>query len=320
MPIRLCSICHKTFARKSSYDRHVNPDRKNPCRPIHNELHLNPQIPQIAPKLQKVAPKQGEIGAATSATGKNKCRYCQKSFSRKYGLTRHLDRRCKEKNKIMVDREEVYNQLVDQLENKYQKQIQEMKDEISKLKNTKNTNNSINNGQIMTGGENTINTGTIHTTNNTINLIAYGKEDFNNIDMNVFKRAISQGYNSIPALVKDLHFNENYPEYQNAYIPSHKDSAAMVYDGAQWLLTDKNEVIDKMYDDKLDILENKFEEFYDNLNDPIKKRFNRFLTDIDPNIESDTNIDRKVKKKIAMMLYNYKHLPKSTNKKVETLD
>jgi hypothetical protein len=51
-------------------------------------------------------------------------------------------------------------------------------------------------------------------------------------------------------LTETLHFNPKYPEYHNIYISNMQDKYAMTYDGKDWNLTIKEDLINKIYDDK----------------------------------------------------------------------
>ena len=57
------------------------------------------------------------------------------------------------------------------------------------------------------------------------------------------------------ARMVDSDFNPDYPEYHNVYISSMKDKYAMMYDGHNWNLVMKKDLIDKIYDDNKNYIE-----------------------------------------------------------------
>lgn len=100
----ICCKCTKCFNRKSNYKHHIN--RKTSC--VDNDL-LN--IPNIAELAQPESNKQTlltiefinnliEIKPPTDTlieTNDNTCKYCNKTFTNKTKVTRHLKYRCKSK-------------------------------------------------------------------------------------------------------------------------------------------------------------------------------------------------------------------------------
>ena len=68
-----------------------------------------------------------------------------------------------------------------------------------------------------------------------------------------------------------------------------------------------------MYQDKCYVLEERFDDFHDDLTNQSRIRFNRFI--LEKNGSKGSDIEKKIKKNIKMMLYNYRHLPMK-NKKI----
>lgn len=81
-------------------------------------------------------------------------------------------------------------------------------------------------------------------------MVGYGKEDISKIDKNELIKVLQNGFKSPTMLTEALHFNPKLPEYQNVYISNMKDKYAMMYDGENWNLTTKEELIDRIYEDK----------------------------------------------------------------------
>jgi hypothetical protein len=124
-----------------------------------------------------------------------------------------------------------------------------------------------------------------NTTNNTqninngivthVNLIGYGKEDLSKIDKKEILKAIQFGYDSTIKLTETMHFNPKHPEYHNIYITNIKDKYAMMFDGKDWNLTMKDKLINKIYDDKKNYIEENIDEFIDSLSASRKKALER---------------------------------------------
>ena len=136
-----------------------------------------------------------------------------------------------------------------------------------------------------------------------INLIGYGKEDMSKIDKKEIIKAIQQGFDSTIKLTETLHFNPKHPEYHNVYITNVKDKYAMMFDGKDWNLTMKDILINKIYDDKKNYIEENLDEFIDSLSMSRKKALERWLT-----TDDDDEKISKLKNEIKLLLYNKRDL------------
>ena len=96
----------------------------------------------------------------------------------------------------------------------------------------------------------------------------------------------------------------------NVYIPNMRDKYAMTFNGNKWNLTNKEEIISQLFDDKNDYLEDKFRILSEELDKITKKKFNRYLD----NNEKEEIIN-KIKNEIKLILYNNKNIPIETRKK-----
>ena len=129
------------------------------------------------------------------------CDYCKKEFSRIDALTRHINGHCKQKEKqIENKKEQIFKKLLNEMKF-IKKQNEKLKDEISQIKN-------INKGSIINN--------TLDQSNNisnifNIQLVAYGKEDYDKLSDKEYQIIINKGFKSIQEMVKSLHFNKNRP-------------------------------------------------------------------------------------------------------------
>lgn len=146
----------------------------------------------------------------------------------------------------------------------------------------------------------TINSHNTQNITNNINIVAFGEEELETIVSNeICKKILFKGFEAVPCLIEYVHFNKDKPELHNCFISNMRDKYAVTYDGINWNLTDANEVINTLRDDKQIYLENKFEEFYDLLDKTTQKKFNKFIAERD----SDLVINR-YKESIRLILYN----------------
>jgi hypothetical protein len=264
----------KEFTKKSNYDRHLN--GKKQCRIV---------APKDPPSSTLVPHKSTQIENVYE--DKNKCKYCNRIFSRSDALKRHVDNNCRVKKDYEQKMEDLMERMI-----KMEEKMKELQEENQKYK------------QIVG------NTTTIGTQNNIqINqiIVPYGNENLEKITVSEYKKLMIRGMNSVPEFVKYIHFNKDKPEYHNIYISNIRDSHALIYDGKDWQLRDRDETIEQLYNDKADILEMKFEEMLDKLDDQTIKMFKKFLQIKD----TDNEVVKKIKKELKVILYNNRKLIKN---------
>ena len=184
------------------------------------------------------------------------CSYCQKKFSTKYTLSRHLNEVCKIKKENDTEKEKIFKLLLDgdkenkerinQLEKQnilFEKQNKMLMDKIDKLINMKNNlkpSKIINNNQKITN--NTQN----NNTNNFV-MVNFGKEDLSIIDERLFidkiiKKNTISGVKIPDEVLKIIHFNPLYPQLSNIYISDINREKCMVYEDGEWILSNIDNV------------------------------------------------------------------------------
>ena len=305
----VCNDCKKMFARKANLDYH----RKNDaCK----------DMPY-------------------------KCKLCAKGFTVKTSMYRHLRLSCKVKQEEDREKNEIYERLLKlEQENKQIKQElgdenEKLKKEVADIKNQVNQNKdqavhnkdqtvhnkdqavhnkdqTVHNKNQMTINKDinngNINNGNIVNGNVNIILVGHGNEDISKIDKNDIIRALQNGFNSTIKLTETLHFNPKHPEYQNVYISNIKNKYAMMYDGKEWKLIIKEDLINKIYDDKKNYIEENLDEFVNSLSQSRKNALARWL-DMD---DADDRI-AKIKEDIKLLLYNKRNMIEETKTKTLTL-
>lgn len=318
-----CSVCNKVFSNKYNLRRHLlyfcisqnnlNLNSSNykdetkykinyNLEHSNDNKHINKSCDKITPSLQ-IEENSLNSQKVTELKKELKCKNCNKKFTRKDNLTRHLNTKCK----INTNDSNINNnqELIKQLLN----EMKELKDKISKLEHINHLNNNNNNNSNITNNQNN----QTNITNNNFQIVAFGKEELENIvPDDICKKILFKGFEAIPGLIEYVHFNENKPEYHNCFISNMRDKYAITYDGINWNLTEANEVINTLKDDKQIFLENKFEEFYDSLNKTTQNKFKKFLGEKD----SDILVER-YKDSIRLLLYNKRGIIIKTKNKLE---
>lgn len=263
----ICDRCNKIFDQKSHYNDHLN--RKKPCIAI---------TPGAEPKLTNIIQKNGN----NIISDVLKCSFCNKVFTRKDNLTRHMNDRCQIKKLTEASMEKVAEKVLEKLkeENK------------SIINNT--TNITIDKLQINYAKP---------------SIVPYGEEDTSNISDSTYIKLFVKQINSVPELVKYLHFDENHPENHNVYISNIKDGYVLVYDGKQWEIKYRDVFLDDMFERGWTFLEEKFNELIDKLSEVEIRKFKAFLD----KAEEDKTI-KHVKNELRLILYNKRNMVIETRK------
>ena len=304
MPIYNCEKCNKHFKQKIDYTRHIN--RINSC------INTTEAQKSNTDKEKEDFPKLSENGGNSSKLSENEesksnvCKYCNKEFTNIYNAKRHMDSRCKVNKKQKEDNNTLLQKLMEEME-AYKKKVNKLEEENKELKEkigsiNINSNNTINN---------TINN------NNTINIIAFGKEDLNKIiDEKTCKQWLKGPFDAVPKMIEQVHFDKAKPEYHNCFISNLSKSHGMIYDGNYWKVHKITQLVDDIKEKGRDYLERKFDDFYDSLSEKEQDRFRRFLDDID---NKDEYIEEQ-KLALKFLLYGKCKIAMETKKKKEKLD
>ena len=255
-----------------------------------------------------------------------KCEYCNKTYKYSQGLSKHLKYSCKksndedlkefvrllnEKNK-MLEKSMNYNSS-DIMKNKLLKtdkciELLTKKLDIVKLGNSNNLNiqnNTTNNNYYCpTNNYNTINSNNVvQITNNNTFVLNYKDTDMSHLTPQDFKQIISRKLNCIPEFVRRVHCNKQLPQNMNIYIPNIKNKFIMLYKDGEWLLHDRDSILEELIEDRACRLE---EWLDDNPEEShrLKDTFNEFLDYRNNNFDE---CNKKLKSEIQKDLYNIRH-------------
>lgn len=238
------------------------------------------------------------------------CKHCGNGFSALSGMYRHIKNDCKSVKAKNKEKDEIYQKLLsieknnkkkNKLIEKQTQEIEKLRKEIRKIPGNVININAVNSGNI------------INNNNNNINIIAFGYEDFSKLSNNEMLTILRCGYNAPLRLTEKIHFDPKRPENHNVYISNKKDRYAMVFDGVEWNLKFKDDVIDMLYDDKKSYIQENMAEFIGSLSESGKNALNRWVATED----KDEKILR-IKREIKLLLYNKREIPLNTLKMFPT--
>ena len=206
------------------------------------------------------------------------CKYCDKGFSFKQSMYRHIKYTCTKNND--EDLKELVR-LLNQDKKELEKQVLTQNKQIEKLVGKLEIHGSFN---------------TTTNIQNNITLLPYRETDVSHLTDDDYKKCIKKVNHCVKTLIEKIHFNPLKPENMNIYISNMKDKYLMIYDGANWNLANKKDEINRLYEDKEMLLE----EWLDtNPEAELKDKFLRYLKNKD--IEDCL---LQFKEDIKLMLYN----------------
>lgn len=310
---RYCPKCNLEFDRKFCYDRHIN--RKFDCTLKSNllielndektdDLNIFKNFQNFAEicKDEKIVQKNDEIfikpnysnilkSDLSDLTENNNlsintnntsfcCSFCNKKYSSKYTLSRHINDSCKIKKESDTEKENIFKLLLEKDKQKeleinelkkqnklFEKQNKILMDKINKLislKEHSKPSKTINDNKTITNNlSNTIN----NTLNNFV-MVNFGKEDLSIIDKQIFlDRIIKKNISGVKIpdeVLKIIHFNPMYPQLSNIYISDINRDKCMVYDNGEWILSNVDnipQIMDKIClfsQEQINMLKNKY--------------------------------------------------------------
>jgi hypothetical protein len=283
-----CSICIKEY---SSYKSLWNHNKKFHCDyNISNSkpTHSNSTSTQNNSKIE-----DGYI-----------CNYCNKKYSRVDNLTRHK-KTCKDKPTIkeenisLIEENKLMKQQINELKNQFALILKEKGrmhpktlQKINKQLNIINNNNSV--------------------TNNTY--VTFPYLDYSKIfSSSQIKSILNKQYMSLEESIKQVHFNDNLPEYSNLYITNMRDDLAYIFNGKEFIAVKKNSMLNELVDIHINEINLSLEKHRKKLDERVIDTLEKFLNKLNDEYTkmTDYNTDKtytnyKAYKidSIKLMIYN----------------
>ena len=319
-----CYRCGYTNENKSNIIRHIN--RKNTCKVNLLEIKLDDckkdilngisykeycekimssKSKKMSSKMSSKSKKMSSICHQNVTKKENICNFCEKLLSSRQALWRHL-KTCKEKQKddtvreSMTELARLLNEKDKQIEKKekeHQKQIELLIEKAGLA----TTNNITNNNNIQ----------------NNFKLLNYKETDTSHLTENDYVKCLEHYNFCVPHLIRKIHFNPKKPENHNIYISNLKNSYVMIYMNNKWKVSNRDETISRMIDDKQIILEKKIQGWVESGKQypKVMAKFSRY---IDKREEDD--VINAIKEDIKLMLYNNRNMIIDNNKKLKYIN
>jgi len=296
-----CPICYKEYSSQSSLCNHK--------KRIHNDVNT-PRVQKINNLGQNGENRVQKINnfvpnTTIENTSNNTCEYCNKKLSCYKSLQRHYSI-CPIKKNLIKENEELkteINTLKDESSNT-KKELEILKEQIKDLLNTRNKihpktlQKMINNTNSNNNNTHNTNNGTI---NNTVNIIALGREDIPALfNTNEKLEVLNKKNNALYHLIEKVHFNDDYPQFKNIFITNNRKNEAHLYDenSNKFKIVDKDEAITDMIEYRVcDI-----EEFYQELGNKLDQKAKDILEELFRE-RGDDNITRD---RVKLLIYNNK--------------
>ena len=336
-----CYRCGYNTLDKTKIRYHIN--RKIICRPINSDVNLEDcsnfildglSYKEYCEKIlnkkteetyEKNDPNRSKNDPNRSKNDPIKCQFCERVYSNKSNLNKHL-KICKEKKKddtvkesmtelarllnekekqLKDNEKEKDRQLAKMLSEKDKILAEELKkrdkqiEELIKKAGIVNTNNITNNIQ------------------NNFKLLNYKETDTSHLTENDYVRCLEHYNFCVPHLIRKIHFNPKKPENHNIYISNLKNSYVMIYMNNKWKVKNRDETISRVIDDKQIILEKKIQEWVQSGKQypKVMAKFSRYIEKREEN-----DVINAIKEDIKLMLYNNRNMIIENNKKLLKYD
>ena len=296
---------------------------------------LAPKSPENAPKCPETPQKQGffrtkapkkpqssiNFGADQNIDEKHVCIYCKKTFSKKYGLNRHQQTRCKNIEAVKKAEEEISridseinnNNLKEKMQiymtTHNKKDLEKMNIEnlnkvVSTNNNTNNVQNNINNNITNNSNNTKINNSNNTINNNQITIVELGRENLSDFfTPEQQKQILQKRYGCLDYLVESVHFNDKYKQFQNVVITNMNNGFAYKYsnNAKKFVSVSKDSLLDNIFDYRMADITEFFENCKDDGSlDPISvKSVQKFIDDMDLD-----NCKRNKITDIKLIMYN----------------
>ncbi len=308
MPEYKCDKCNTIFQKKWNYEYHLN--RKNPCI--------------ISINKEKETDEKRDVE-------KIKCEYCNKTYSSISNLNKHL-KLCKLKNKdenmeeikkdieeIEIKKEqndiiEIKMEILDINENKEEiiednieinkdddkTKIEKMLNEITELKNllyesikSKNQLETQIQNHLLNQTHQQVNNIFLTQVNQNITINNYGMEHLEFLDKQFYIELIKTPYDSVPKLIKEIHFNEQIPRNMNIMLPNQNLPFIYLYQNGRWAVANKAVVLNDIMNKNFERVDDFFESYKELFETNLIEQYMNYTSEYEYG-EVGTNIQKNV--------------------------
>ena len=313
----VCECCQFYTNHKTKFSKHIETTKHKKSTKVNilvnKSQHFSQQKvnkkDQKRPKKTKKDQKKDQneekkdnmILAVNDDIKNTTCKYCEKRFTTKQGMYRHIKYYCKKNDdedlkelvRLLNEQNKQLKEHMNSEMDKRDKQIDVLNRKISKL-STKLQINNTNNGII----------------NNNIILNNYKDTDISHLTDNDFKCLLKEINHCVPKMIEKVHFNPSVPENMNVYISNMKDKFIMVYKDGSWKLCDRTIEVDKMFDTKFSQLE----EWLDSNNQYTELK--RYFEKLEKNME-DKETEKYIKNEMKLIMYNNRGMLQDVKEDIE---
>ena len=253
----ICPKCNKVFKQKCHYVNHTE-NKKKPC---------DKSDFLVPPKSSVPPPTSSEfidilIKDLEPNNNNCVCTYCEKMFTRIDNLQRHLNGRCKSKgNYDELEKLKEDMKLIIQNYQKIENENVNLKNKIDEIEIIQKGGNKNNEPQIINNNQQ-INRGVILNNTTNIQIVQFGEEDINKINIiDAMKMYLkSTGGNIASNMLAYLNMNKEYPENNNICITDNSREIVKMHNGKKFVYKKfknvKDEILTKIVKNTRKIVNN----------------------------------------------------------------
>lgn len=264
-----CNYCNYSTSVKGNYKRHLDTDKHYKNKHVCNQKTI---MSQNEPKMSQCEPKMSQCEPVIGQPIDIACKYCGKVFKTQPNKRRHELHRCRHKDAIEERKTLNYEKEIKELKKNHMKTIEML---LSKVGTTN-----------------------IITTNNSININSYGKEDLSHITETFKTNMLNAPYSMIPKMIEHVHFNENKPENQNIQLPNKKENKIKIFSNNRWIYKKKDDIINDLIDGKYFIMDTHYETICNKLKN---SKYEHFRTKFD---NKDKEVLDLIKEESELVILN----------------
>ena len=287
-----CECCRYSTTVKSNYVKHLS-SNKHIIHKYKQTAAFKCDVTKALPELAEVSPKLAEVSQKLVEVSPKGifCKYCEKEYKHKSSLSKHIKYSCtKNKDEDLKELVRLMNLKMESERNEFQKQLTHQQKLFDKRLDTQSKQIEKLMGKLEINGS--FNNNTI----NNITLLAYRNTDVSHLTTEDYMGFYKRVNHCVKTLIEKIHFNPEKPENMNIYISNMKDKYMTIYDGQNWNLANKKQELERLYEEKEQMLEEWLES---NPNPLLKEKFAKYLS----NKGSDECLQH-IMEEIKLMMYN----------------